>query len=143
MTSMLKGFREFISRGSVVELAVAVVIGAAFGALVTSLVADLFTPLIAMIFGEPDFSDLTFTINDSEFRYGSFMNALFAFLTIAAAIYFLVVIPMNKLEERRRRGKDPETRECPHCLSEIPAKASRCAFCTAELGAGPDIPLPS
>jgi len=142
MANMLKGFRDFISRGNVVELAVAVVIGAAFGALVTALVADLFTPLIAMIFGEPDFSDLTFTINGSQFFYGSFLNALFSFLTIAAAIYFIVVLPMNKLQERRQRGQDPETKECPHCLSEIPAKASRCAFCTADLGAGPEMPLP-
>jgi large conductance mechanosensitive channel len=142
MANMLKGFREFISRGNVVELAVAVVIGAAFGALVTSLVADLITPLIAMIFGKPDFSDLSFTINNSEFMYGSFLNALFAFFSVAAAIYFLVVTPMNKLEERRRRGQDPETKECPHCLSEIPSKASRCAFCTADLGAGADTPLP-
>jgi large conductance mechanosensitive channel len=145
MANMLRGFREFISRGNVVELAVAVVIGAAFGALVTSLVADLITPLIAMIFGEPDFSDLTFTVNGSKFTYGSFLNALFAFLTVAAAIYFLVVTPMNKLEERRRRGQDPDTKECPYCLSEIPAKASRCAHCTAELGIadpGPDGPLP-
>ncbi len=134
MTNMLKGFKEFIGRGNVVELAVAVVIGAAFGALVTSLVADLITPLIAMIFGKPDFSNLTFTINGSMFRYGSFINALFAFLTVAAAIYFLVVTPINKLEERRKRGQDPDTKECPHCLSDIPAKASRCAFCTAELG---------
>jgi large conductance mechanosensitive channel len=132
---MLKGFKEFISRGSVVELAVAVVLGAAFGAVVTSLVADLITPLIAMIFGQPDFGDLSFTINSSEFRYGSFLNALFSFITIAAAIYFVVVVPMNKLEERRKRGQDPETRACPHCLSDVPTEATRCAFCTSELRA--------
>lgn len=142
MAGILRGFRDFISRGNVVELAVAVVIGAAFGALVTSLVADLITPLIAMVFGKPDFSALSFTINDSEFRYGSFLNALFAFLTVAAAIYLLIVTPMNRLEERRKRGQDPDTKECPHCLSDIPAKASRCAFCTADIGAAGDTPLP-
>ena len=103
MRSALQGFKEFISRGNVVELAVAVVIGAAFGAVVTSLVADLLTPLIAAIFGEPDFSALHFTINDAQFNYGNFINAVFAFLSIAAAIYFVVVLPMNKLEERRPR----------------------------------------
>ena len=131
--SAIQGFKEFISRGSVVELAVAVVIGAAFGAVVTSLVADLLTPLVAAIFGQPDFSELNFTINDSQFNYGNFINAVFAFVTIAAAIYFFVVLPMNKLEERRRRGQDPDTRQCPECLSDIPAEARRCAFCTTEL----------
>jgi len=130
---MLAGFRGFIARGNVVELAVAVVIGAAFGAVVASLVADLITPLIAAIFGEPDFSQLTFTINDSEFRYGSFINALIAFLTVAAAIYFLVVVPLARLEERRARGADPDVRPCPQCLSEIPAAATRCAHCTSEV----------
>lgn len=131
--SAIQGFKEFIRRGSVVELAVAVVIGAAFGAVVTSLVADLLTPLVAAIFGQPDFSELNFTINDSQFNYGNFINAVFAFVTIAAAIYFFVVLPMNKLEERRRRGQDPDTRQCPECLSDIPAEARRCAFCTTEL----------
>ncbi len=133
MRSALQGFKEFISRGSVVELAVAVVIGAAFGAVVTSLVADLLTPLIAAIFGQPDFSALHFTINGSQFNYGNFINAVFAFATIAAAVYFFVVLPMNKLEERRKRGQDPDTKACPECLSDIPAEARRCAFCTAEL----------
>jgi len=136
MANALKGFRDFISRGNVVELAVAVVIGAAFGALVTSLVTDLVTPLIAMIFGKPDFSALSFTINDAEFKYGSFLNAVFTFVTIAAAIYFLVVVPMNKLEERRKRGADPEEKECPHCLTEVPFGATRCPACTSELTAG-------
>jgi large conductance mechanosensitive channel len=133
MRDILRGFKEFVSRGNVVELAVAVVIGAAFGAVIASLVADLVTPLIAMIFGQPDFSDLSFTINGSIFMYGSFLNALFAFLTVAAAVYFFVVLPMNRLEERRKRGQDPEMRECPECLSDVPAKARRCAFCTSEL----------
>ena len=130
---MIAGFRDFISRGNVVELAVAVVIGAAFGALVTSLVADLITPLIGAIFGEPDFSALSFEINGSEFTYGNFLNALFAFFTVAAAIYFFVVVPLNKLQEMRHGPQASETRECPECLSEVPVPARRCAFCTSEL----------
>lgn len=126
---MLKGFRDFILRGNVVDLAVAVVIGAAFGAVVTSLVRDILTPLIAAIFGEPDFSGLLFTINDSKFMYGSFINAVISFLLIAAAIYYVVVVPMNGLKERRTRGQDPATKECPECLSEIPHGARKCAFC--------------
>lgn len=133
MGTILKGFKDFISRGNVVELAVAVVIGAAFGVVITAFVENLITPLIAMIFGEPDFGDLSFTINDSVFGYGAFLNALFAFLTISAAIYFFVIVPMNHLEERRKQGADPENKDCPECLSEIPAKARRCPFCTAEL----------
>lgn len=135
MRAAMRGFREFISRGNVVELAVAVVIGAAFGAVVTAFVSGLLTPLVAAIFGEPDFGDLSFTINGSTFAYGNFLNALLSFLTIAAAVYFVVVLPMNKLQELRRRGQDPETKECPECLSDIPAKARRCAFCTTELRA--------
>ncbi len=139
---MLKGFRDFIMRGNVVDLAVAVVIGAAFGAVVTAFVADIITPLIAAIFGKPDFSQLTFTINNSKFLYGSFINAVISFLLIALAVYFAVVVPMNKLAERRARGQapvDPTTKQCPECLSEIPVEAKRCAFCTTELspsGAG-------
>ncbi len=139
---MLKGFRDFIMRGNVVDLAVAVVIGAAFGAVVTAFVADIITPLIAAIFGKPDFSQLTFTINNSKFLYGSFINAVISFLLIALAVYFVVVVPMNKLAERRARGQAPAdatTKQCPECLSEIPIDAKRCAFCTTELapsGAG-------
>ena len=132
---MIKGFRDFILRGNVVDLAVAVVIGAAFGALITAFVADIITPLIAAIFGQPDFSQLTFTINSSTFRYGAFINAIISFLLIAAAIYFVVVVPMNKLAERRARGQAPAdatTKQCPECLSEIPIDAKRCAFCTTE-----------
>ena len=103
---MLKGFKAFIMRGNVVDLAIAVVIGAAFGAVVAALVADFITPLIAALFGEPDFSNLTFTINDSVFRYGHFINMLIAFLAVAAAIYFVVVVPMSKLAERRARGEE-------------------------------------
>jgi large conductance mechanosensitive channel len=134
---MLKDFKTFLLRGNVVDLAVAVVIGAAFGALVAALVADLVTPIIAAIFGKPDFSNLTFTINGSTFRYGHFLNAMFAFATIAAAVFYFVVVPVNALMARRRTEPpvDETVRSCPECLSDIPAKARRCAFCTAEVGA--------
>jgi large conductance mechanosensitive channel len=135
MRAALTGFKDFIGRGNVVELAVAVVIGTAFGAVVTAFVSGLLTPLVAAIVGEPDFGDLTFTVNESTFAYGAFINAVISFLMIAAAVYFVVVLPMNRLQERRRRGQDPETKECPECLSDIPAKARRCAFCTTELRA--------
>jgi large conductance mechanosensitive channel len=134
---VLKGFREFILRGNLVDLAVAVVIGTAFGAVVTSLVEDMITPLIAAVGGEPDFSALSFTVNGSEFRYGEFLNALLSFLLIAAVIYFLVLRPVSALLERVR-SEPPvaeETRQCPECLSAIPTAARRCAFCTAEVGA--------
>jgi large conductance mechanosensitive channel len=121
---MLRDFKDFLFRGNLIDLAVAVVIGLAFAAVVTALVEDLITPLIAAIFGRPDFSELTFTINDSVFRYGDFLNALIAFVLVAAAIYFLVVVPMKRLFP----GKQ-ETRQCPDCLSEIPVGARRCAFC--------------
>jgi len=130
---MLKGFKEFILRGNVVDLAVAVVIGAAFGAVVTALVKDLITPLIAAIFGKPDFSSLSFTINSSTFLYGEFINAVISFVLIAAAVYFVIVAPMNALAARRAKGQDPTTRECPECLSEIPVGARRCSHCTSEL----------
>ena len=133
---MLKGFRDFIMRGNVVDLAVAVVIGAAFGAVITAFVADIITPLIAAIFGKPDFSQLTFTINSSTFKYGSFINAVISFLLIALAVYFVIVVPMNKIAERRARGQapaDPTSKQCPECLSEIPIEAKRCAYCTTEL----------
>jgi len=129
---MFKGFREFIMRGNVVDLAVAVVIGAAFGAVVTALVADIITPLIAAILGKPGFSSLMFTVNGSRFMYGSFLNAVVSFLLIAAAIYYVIVLPMNKLRELRERGQDPLVKECPECLSEIPHKARTCAFCGSE-----------
>jgi large conductance mechanosensitive channel len=131
----MKDFRAFLLRGNVVDLAVGVVIGVAFTALVTSLVEDLVTPIIAAIGGEQDFSGLTFTINDSEFRYGSFINALVAFVLIAAILFYLVVKPVNALMARRKTEPDVEstTRECPECLSEIPVGARRCAFCTTEV----------
>ena len=131
---MIKGFRDFILRGNVVDLAIAVVIGAAFGALITAFVKDLITPIIAAIGGKPDFASLSFTINNSRFLYGDFINAVVSFLIIAAAIYFVVVVPMNAMAARRERGKGPvapTTRQCPECLSDIPIAAQRCAFCTA------------
>jgi large conductance mechanosensitive channel len=138
---MLKEFRDFILRGNVVDLAVAVVIGAAFGALVTALVADFITPLIAAIGGQPDFSGLTFTINESVFRYGDFLNALISFLIIAAVIFFFVVKPLNTLMTRFKPETpvDQPTRACPECLSDIPVPARRCAFCTAEVGPAPAV----
>src|SRR5215467_9145289 len=133
---MLKGFKRFMMRGNVIDLAVAVVIGAAFGAVVTALVKDLITPLIAAIVGKPDFSAITFTINGSQFPVGDFINALVSFLLIATAVYFFVVVPMNAFMARMRRGEappDPTTKKCPECLSEVPIAARRCAFCTSPL----------
>jgi large conductance mechanosensitive channel len=128
-------FKQFLLRGNVVDLAVAVVIGAAFGAVVAALVKDLLTPLIAALFGEPFFAALTFSINGSTFLYGDFLNAVFTFVTVAAAVFFLVVKPTNVLISRSRREPtpDPTTRKCPECLSEIPVDARRCAFCTSEV----------
>jgi large conductance mechanosensitive channel len=129
--TMLKGFRTFILRGNVVDLAIAVVLGVAFNAVITALVKDLFTPLIAAIIGKPDFSGLTFTINGSSFLYGDVINAILAFVAVAAVIYFVVVVPMNQLAARRAKGvADVSTRECPECLSTIPKAARRCSFCT-------------
>lgn len=128
---IVREFKQFLLRGNVVDLAVAVVIGAAFGAVVTALVADLVTPLIAAIFGKPDFSEMKFTLNDSVFMYGHFINALISFVLIAAVVFFLVIKPVNRLisESRKKPPLDPTTRKCPECLSEIPIKAKRCAFC--------------
>ncbi|MFA4837281.1 MAG: large conductance mechanosensitive channel protein MscL [Dehalococcoidia bacterium] len=128
-------FKKFLLRGNVVDLAVAVVIGAAFGAIVAAMVADLVTPLIAAIFGKHDFSQLTFTLNKSIFKYGDFINALVSFLLIAAAVFFLIVRPVNALISRSRNEPpaDPTTRKCPECLSEIPIAAHRCRFCTVEV----------
>jgi large conductance mechanosensitive channel len=133
---VLKGFRDFILRGNVVDLAVAVVIGAAFGAVVTALVKDLLTPLIGAIVGQHDFSALTFAINGSRFLYGDFLNALIAFLSVAAVVYFFVVTPMNTVMARLKPGRpvDKPVRPCPECESDIPIAARRCAFCTAEVG---------
>ncbi len=133
---MFSGFRQFLLRGNVVDLAVAVVIGAAFGGVVTAFVKDLLTPLLAAIGGQPDFSALTFTINNSKFLYGDFINAIITFVIVAAVIYFLVVAPMNRLSKigaKPATPKAPATRKCPECLSEIPLGATRCAFCTTTL----------
>jgi large conductance mechanosensitive channel len=133
---VLKGFKMFLLRGNVVDLAVAVVIGGAFGAVVAALVKDLLTPFIAALVGQPDFSAIQFTVNGSKFLIGDFINALVSFVLVAAAIYFFVVMPMNVITERRRRGEappDPTTRKCPECLSEVPIAARRCAFCTQPL----------
>ena len=134
---MLQGFKKFLFRGNVVDLAVAVVMGAAFGAVVSSLVANIFTPLIAAIVGKPDFSALSVTINNSKIMYGTFINAVISFLLIAIAVYFFIAAPMNAYIERRNRGQappDPTTKKCPECLSEIPIAARRCAFCTTVVG---------
>ena len=134
---MFKGFRQFILRGNVMDLAVAVVIGAAFGAVVTSFVTNILTPLIAAIVGKPDFSAFSVTINGAVIGYGLFLNALISFLLVAAAVYFFMVAPMNALKARQARGQappDPTTKKCPECLSEIPIAAKRCAFCTSVVG---------
>lgn len=131
---MIKGFRQFIMRGNVMDLAVAVVIGAAFGAVVTSFVTNILTPLIAAIVGKPDFSAFNLTINGAVIGYGIFLNALISFLLVAAAVYFFMVAPMNAWKARAARGQappDPTTKKCPECLSEIPIAAKRCAFCTS------------
>src|SRR3954449_5964588 len=132
MTGLLKEFRAFILRGNLVDLAVAVVIGAAFAALVNAFVKDLVTPLIAAIGGKPDFDQLTFTINGSRFSYGDFFNALLSFVIIAAVVFFGVVKPVNTLLARQRPDPpvDETVRDCPECLSTVPVKALRCAFCT-------------
>lgn len=132
----MKGFKQFILRGNVLDLAVAVVMGAAFGAVVTALVKDLITPVIAALVGKTDFPGIVFTVNGSKFLIGDFINALVSFLLIGAAVYFFVVLPVNKIMARVRRGEappDPTTKKCPECLSEVPIGARRCAFCTSAL----------
>jgi large conductance mechanosensitive channel len=129
---MLDGFKKFILRGNVVDMAVGVVIGAAFGGVVTALTADLLTPFIAAIVGKPDFSEIKPTVHGTVFPVGHFINAVVSFLLIAAAIYFFVVVPINALVARMKRGEappDPTTKKCPECLSEIPIAARRCAYC--------------
>jgi len=127
---MLKGFRDFVLRGNVLDLAVAVVIGTAFGSIVTSLVKDLITPLIAAIVKKPDFSYLVLHLNGANITYGNFLNALISFLLIAASVYFFVVLPVNTLLSRMKLlAPPPATKACPECLSDIPAAAKRCAHC--------------
>lgn len=133
---MFKEFKKFILRGNVVDLAVGVVIGGAFGSVVTTLVKDIFTPLIAAIAGEHNFSRITYTFNGSEFHIGNFLNALIAFLSMATVIFFFVVQPVNKLQSLANKNKvpaEPTDRKCPECLSQIPKAATRCAFCTAKI----------
>ncbi|MDP9053042.1 MAG: large conductance mechanosensitive channel protein MscL [Acidobacteriota bacterium] len=134
---MAGGFKQFLLRGNVVDLAVGVVVGAAFGGVVTAFTKDLLTPLIAAIAGKPDFSALQFTVNGSKFLPGDFVNAFVSFVIVAVAVYYLVVLPVNGLISRARREPtaDPTTKKCPECLSEIPIGAKRCAFCTAPLAA--------
>jgi len=133
---MMSGFRQFILRGNVIDLAVAVVIGGAFGAVVAALVKDLLTPLIGALVGTPDFSALIVTVNGSPFLIGDFLNAVISFLLVAAAVYYAIVVPVNAIQARRNRGEapaDPTTKKCPECLSEVPLAARRCAFCTSPL----------
>ena len=130
---MLKGFRDFILRGNVVDLAVAVVVGAAFGAIVTALVADIITPLMSAVVHKPDFSYLILDINGGKIKYGDFLNALISFLLIAASVYFLVVLPLNALLNKFHKpvpAAPPATKQCPECLSDIPIAAKRCSHCT-------------
>jgi large conductance mechanosensitive channel len=127
----MRGFKQFLLRGNVVDLAVGVVIGAAFAALVAAVVKDLLMPLIGAVAKLPDFSNMSFTINGSKFSYGDLLNALLAFLIAAASVYFLVVLPINRLMSKVKKTPDPNTRQCTECLSEIPLQARRCKFCTA------------
>jgi large conductance mechanosensitive channel len=132
VVKVLQDFKKFLFRGNVVDLAVAVVVGTAFAALVKALVADILTPIIAMIFGKPNFEALSFTINGSHFLYGDLLNNLITFVSVAAAVFFFVVLPVNTLMERRAK-EDPDTKECPECTSAIPVGARRCPLCTSEL----------
>ena len=132
---MLKGFKTFLLRGSVVDLAVGVVMGAAFGAVVSSFVKDLLTPLIAATVGKPNFDYLVLEFNGAKITYGTFLNALISFILVAGAVYFFVVLPVNALVSRARKEPpaDPTTKKCPECLSEIPIDARKCAHCTTVL----------
>ena len=133
---MLSGFKQFLMRGNVVDLAVAVIIGGAFGSVVGAMVKDLLTPLNAAVAGQPDFSAISFTVNGSQFLIGDFLNQVVSFVMVAAAIYFFVVTPMNMIAERRKRGEapaDPTTKQCPECLTEVPIAARRCAACAQPL----------
>jgi len=128
---MFKGFREFIMRGSVVDLAVGVVMGAAFGAVVTGFVKDLLTPLIAALMGKPDFSALAFEVNGSKFLVGDFLNALISFVLVSLAVYFFIVVPINAMTARFSPPAPADKKTCPECQSEIPVAARKCAFCTS------------
>ena len=134
---MAGGFKQFLLRGNVVDLAVGVVVGTAFGAVVTAFTKDLLTPIIAAVAGKPDFSAIQFTVNGSKFPVGDFINAVVSFLIVVVAVYYMVVLPVNALISRSRKEPpaDPTTKKCPECLSEIPIQAKRCAFCTSALPA--------
>jgi large conductance mechanosensitive channel len=131
----MSGFKNFILRGNVVDMAVGIVVGAAFSTVVNAFVKDLLTPFIAAIVKQPDFSGIAFTINDSKFLIGEFVNALISFMLIATAVYFGVVLPINKLLAAVQKPTAPATRFCPECLSEIPIKARKCAHCTSPIPA--------
>ncbi len=136
---MFSEFKKFVLRGNVVDLAVAVVVGVAFTAMITAFVADIITPLIAAIFGKPNFGGLHFTVHHSLFKYGSFLNALLSFLIVATVVFFAIVVPLGALMKRLnlvpKVEPKPETQPCPECLSDIPVAARRCAFCTSEVAA--------
>jgi large conductance mechanosensitive channel len=134
--AQMGGFKNFILRGNVVDMAVGIVVGAAFGTVVTAFVKDLLTPFIAAIVKQPDFSGIAFTIHGSKFMVGEFVNALISFLLIAAAVYFGIVLPINKLLATVQKPAAPTTRPCPECLSDIPIKAKRCSHCTSPVPAG-------
>ena len=133
----MKGFKQFILRGNALDLAVAVVMGGAFGVVVTAMVKDLLTPLIAAVAGSPDFSSIAVDIRGSKLLVGDFLNAVIAFVMVAAAVYFFIVLPVNSLNARLNRGEaptDPTTKKCPECMSDVAIAARRCAFCTSSLG---------
>ena len=130
---MLKGFRDFILRGNVVDRAVAVIIGAAFNAIVTSLVNDVLKQLISAVVGKTDFSEVVINLHGTPIRIGNFITATLQFLIVAAVVYFLIVLPLNTLMKRFKKPEAPPpvtTKKCPECLSDIPLEAHRCAFCT-------------
>jgi large conductance mechanosensitive channel len=132
---LVSEFKDFILRGDVLDLAIAVVIGTAFGLVVNALVKDLLTPVVAAVFGKPDFATLVFTIHRSQFHFGDFLNAVIAFVSVAAAVFFVVVKPVNVMMERRKRAPEPDSddRPCPECLSQIPKLARRCSYCTSQV----------
>jgi large conductance mechanosensitive channel len=134
MATLLQDFKKFLMQGNLVALAVAVVIGTVFAAVIKALIADIITPIIALIFGKPNFEDLSFTINSSHFLYGDFLNAVITFITTAAAVFFLVIKPYEAYDSRRAE-EDPDIKECPECTTDIPARARRCPQCTAQLAA--------
>lgn len=129
----MSGFKKFLFQGNLVQLAVAVVIGAVFSELVTAFTTAFITPLLGVFGGVPKFADLSFTLNNSEFQYGAFIDTLISFVLTAAILYFLIVLPMSKVMERFSRDEEATHRECPACCSEISRKATRCAFCTSEV----------